>query len=237
MIIDFHAHILPRCDHGCDHSAMAKNQLLMMRAAGTDAVVATPHFYPSDDNVESFLERRNGALSAMLRKLPLEDLPTVYPAAEVLVCQGLHEMEGLERLTVSGTNVILLEMPFIRWGEALISTVLGVRERGLVPVLAHIDRYDLGEVQALLRTGVQAQVNAESFGFLKNPRPYVDLMRAGKVVALGSDLHGESKAHYKRFLHMQKKLGLLADDVFVRSAELLKNATPLYQPEREKQTT
>ena len=237
MIIDFHAHVLPRCDHGCDHSAMAKNQLLMMRAAGTDAVVATPHFYPNNDRVESFLDGRDGAIEAMRRKLPLEDLPIVYPAAEVLVCPGLHEMEGLESLTVSGTNVILLEMPFTHWSEALIATVLGVRERGLVPVLAHIDRYDLAEVKKLLRRDVQAQVNAESFGFLKNPKPYVDLMRAGKVVALGSDLHGESKAHYKRFLHMQKKLGALADDVFARSAELLKTATPIYQPEREKQAT
>ena len=110
MIIDFHAHVLPRCDHGCDHSAMAKNQLLMMRAAGTDAVVATPHFYPNNDRVESFLDGRDGAIEAMHRKLPLEDLPIVYPAAEVLVCPGLHEMEGLESLTVSGTNVILLEI-------------------------------------------------------------------------------------------------------------------------------
>lgn len=237
MIIDFHAHILPRCDHGCSHCSVAQSQLLMMRAAGTGAVVATPHFYPSDVSVESFLDRRAGALAAMRHRLPLEDLPAVYPAAEVLVCPGLHEMEGLEKLTVSGTNVILLEMPFTRWGEALIHTVLGVRERGLTPVLAHIDRYELDEVQKLLRHGVQAQVNAEVFGALKNPRPYVELMRAGKVVALGSDLHGESKAHYKRFLRMQKKLGPLADEVFARSAELLKNATPIYHPEREKQAT
>ncbi len=231
MIIDFHAHILPRCDHGCNSSAMAHQQLSIMKAAGTDAVVATPHFYPNEDRIESFLDAREGAISAIRHKLPLAELPAIYPAAEVLVCAGLHKMESLEKLAVSGTKVILLEMPFTRWSDELINTVLGVRERGLCPVLAHIDRYELSDVQILLRAGILAQVNAESFGMFKNPKPYVDLMREGKVVALGSDLHGDKSAHYARFTRMQKKLGTVADTVFASTTELLKSAAPIYPKE------
>ena len=234
MIIDFHAHVLPRCDHGCHSSAMALAQLSLMKSAGTDAVVATPHFYPNEDSIASFLAAREGALDAMREKLPLEALPTVYPAAEVLVCEGLHKMKDLESLTVSGTNVILLEMPFRNWSEGLMNTVLGVKDRGLVPVLAHINRYDLEKVEILLDAGILAQVNAEAFAPFKNFKRYVELMEEGKVVALGSDLHEAKRADYKRFLHMQKKLGTLADAVFANTEKLLKNATPLYQGEREK---
>lgn len=234
MVIDFHAHILPRCDHGCHSSAMAQEQLRLIKDAGTDAVVATPHFYPNEDSIASFLAGREGALDAMREKLSLQELPVVYPAAEVLVCEGLHKMKDLESLAVSGTNVILLEMPFRRWSEALINTVLGVKARGLVPVLAHINRYDLENVEPLLDKGVLAQVNAEAFAPFKNFRRYVELMREGKVVALGSDLHEAKRADYKRFLHMQKKLGAVADAVFAKTEALLKNATPLYQPNGDK---
>lgn len=227
MKIDFHAHILPRTDHGCDGSLMAHRQLLLMREAGTDAVVATPHFYPNHDSVESFLDRREGALYAMQQKLPLADLPTVYPAAEVLVCVGIDKMPGLERLAVSGTNVILLEMPFTYWGEELIETVKGVRARGLLPVLAHIDRYPPEAVAELMQLGFLAQVNAEAFGALRSTRVLCRYMEEGKVVALGSDLHGDMPRSYKRFLLMQRKLGTLADAVFARSAELLADAAPL----------
>ena len=227
MTIDFHAHILPRCDHGCNNSAMSHDQLNLIKSYGTDAVVATPHFYPNEDSIASFLDGRDGAIDAMRRKLPLADLPTVYAGAEVLVCEGLHKMKGLERLVIEGTNVILLEMPLGRWSDRLLDTVLGVKARGLTPVLAHIDRYDLGPVKELLNQGILAQVNVDAFGFFKNAKPYVELAKEGKVVALGSDLHKVKRERYRRFVYVKRKLGPLADEIFARSAQLLKNATPL----------
>jgi len=227
MTVDFHAHILPRCDHGCHSSAMALEQLKLIKSYGTDAVVATPHFYPNEDSISSFLDGREGALAAMQKKLPLRELPTVYPAAEVLVCEGLHKMEGLETLAIAGTNVILLEMPIGRWSDLLLDTVVGVRERGLVPVLAHIDRYDMGAVKELLNKGALAQVNADAFGFFKSAKVYQELAREGKVVALGSDLHGVKRETYRRFLYMKRKLGPLTEEIFERSEALLATAKPL----------
>lgn len=234
MIIDFHAHILPRTDHGCDSSAMALKQLRMMGRAGTQAVVATPHFYPNEDHIGDFLDNRDGAVSALRRKLPVEELPIIYPAAEVLVCAGLHNMQGLEKLTVWGTNVILLEMPFFRWNDDLLSTVLSIRDRGLCPVLAHIDRYDFNMVELLLKEGVLAQVNAEAYGVFKNPKLYTSLMREGHVVALGSDLHGAKLAGYARFVRMRRRLGKVADTVFFATEKLLHGAVSVTEQMKEK---
>ena len=234
MIIDFHAHILPRADHGSDCSATTMAQLLLIKQSGTEAVVATPHFYPNRDRVEDFLDHRDGSIDAMLRKLPMADFPPVFPAAEVLVCQNIDEMEHLEKLTIAGTNVILLEMPFGRWKESLMEAVLRVRKRGLVPVLAHIDRYHSADVRVLLEQGIAAQLNASVFRPFGGAKAYLPLIENGSVVAFGSDLHGAEKKSYQPFLRLQKKLGSTATAVFARSEALLKGAVPIYTPDSQK---
>ena len=105
--------------------------------------------------------------------------------------------------------------------------------RGLCPVLAHIDRYDIRNVTALLDEGILAQVNAEAFRAFAKTAPYEALMREGRVVALGSDLHGSDPKSYKRFVKMQKKLGEVADTVFAATEKLLTNAIPLL-PQQER---
>ena len=171
MRIDFHSHILPAADHGSDGITTTLAQLRMMHEAGTDAVVATPHFYPSKMTLASFLARRDEC-AARLVAAKGEDTPQIFLGAEVLVCPGLQEMAGLERLAIAGTKLILLEMPFRAWDRKIIETVTDIRDIGLCPILAHIDRYDKNEVQRLLRRGICAQVNADAvagaFAYLKN---------------------------------------------------------------------
>jgi protein-tyrosine phosphatase len=189
-------------------------------------VVATPHFYPHRDTVGAFLASRDHAV----RKLLALGIPAgmqVLVGAEVLVSVGLEDMEGLERLCVQGTNVILLEMPFTHWGEALVDTVLAIRDRGLCPVLAHIDRYDPHDVARLLSVGILAQINAAALaGFFKarKMRPY---LAGERVVALGSDLHGTSRTACRNFSKMRKKLGARANEIFARAEKLLESAVPL----------
>ncbi|MBQ8342263.1 MAG: hypothetical protein IJY22_07825 [Clostridia bacterium] len=223
MIIDFHAHILPGADHGSRSLETTKRQLALIAAGGTDAVVATPHFYPHRDNIEAFLARRTAALE----KLCTCEIPPslqVFLGAEVQVCEGLDEMEELEALCVQGTNVILLEMPFTKWGQRLINTVVSIAERGLVPVLAHIDRYPRNKILELLKRGVLAQLNAEAFQRFFDRRRAMGYLRSGSVVALGSDLHGAETDGYDDFHRMRERLGSDADAVFFKTAELLKNA-------------
>ena len=223
MVIDFHAHILPGADHGSRDRGTTQKQLALIAAGGTRAVVATPHFYPHRDNISSFLTRRAAAVERLLAC----DLPAdlqIFLGAEVQVCEGLDDMEELEALCVQGTKVILLEMPHGRWSERLIATVIGVAERGLVPVLAHIDRYPLREIEKLLSRGIAAQLNAEAFkGFFARSRA-MRYLQGERVVALGSDLHGAEPEGYAEFTQMRARLGEAAEQVFSRTAELLAGA-------------
>ena len=221
MVIDLHAHILPGADHGCRDRETAQAQLALIAANGTDAVVATPHFYPHRDNIAAFLTRRAAAVER-LRRCTLPPALQVLLGAEVQVCEGLDEMEELEALCIQGTKVILLEMPHIKWSARLLSTVLAIGERGLVPVLAHIDRYPAREIGKLLEKGVLAQLNAEAFEGFFSRRRAMRYLKGEGVVAFGSDLHGAEPDGYGAFLRVRALDA--AQAVFARTRTLLAGA-------------
>ena len=58
-MIDVHCHVLPGIDDGSRSVEMSIDMLHEMKKQGIDKVIATPHFYPMNDNVKMFLERRS----------------------------------------------------------------------------------------------------------------------------------------------------------------------------------
>lgn len=58
LSLDYHAHVLPGCDHGSDRLETSLRQLDMAAAAGIRTSAQTPHFYPHKESAESFLRRR-----------------------------------------------------------------------------------------------------------------------------------------------------------------------------------
>ena len=209
-IIDFHAHILPGADHGSRHTATSLAQLELIRQGGTDAVVATPHFYPDQDNPDRFIA------------------PRVDLGAEVAVCPFLDRMEReeLQALCIKGTDVILLEMPTREWDGTLLATVYAIRKLGFTVVLAHIDRDPFRDVEKLLSDGFLAQINASALFRLFGTARYAELLANEQIVALGSDLHGDSPKGYRAFSRLRQKYPF-ADAVFARTARLIAGAEPL----------
>lgn len=218
-LIDFHAHILPKADHGSDCLETSLFQLSQAAAAGVDIVVATPHFYPNDySDVESFLQIRESAVRELFSAYsgPIK----ILPAAEVMLCEGLHHLPDIEKLCVSGTKVILVELPVSRWSRALMDT-LGALESvcGLHVVVAHIDRCPRGLREQLLGCGFASQINAEAIcAFHK--KQLRSLARQSLVVAIGSDIHGQSDG-YKKFGKAVRLLEGAAGPLMERSQALL----------------
>ena len=138
LTLDYHAHILPRCDHGSDGVETSLRQLAMATEAGIRTVCATPHFYPHRENAAAFLERRARCAAALPRR---PELPRILLGAEVLICDGMERLDDLPRLCLEGTNELLLEMPFYAWPSSLWDTLFALCERQDVRiVLAHADR-------------------------------------------------------------------------------------------------
>ena len=198
-LIDFHAHILPGADHGSKSRDTSVKQLELIKENGVETVIATPHFYPSSTKVEDFLERRKFCSDKLLDSAAPSIEIRVITGAEVLVCEGMEHMSGLENLCIPGTNTMLLEMPVTEWTHGLFETVEKISQRHTV-VLAHIDRYPLPDVLQFLEfEGVFAQMNpTELTKFFLNKK-YLELIDNGWVVALGSDLHSTNEKQTSAF--------------------------------------
>lgn len=222
MTIDFHAHIVPKADHGCSSAEMARKQLELAKKAGVDLVVATPHFYPHSMTVEGFLERRNRGISELGGRSGGE-LPGILLGAEVLVCSGMDRMEGLEDLCIEGSDsVLLLELPFEDVSKNIWDTIDKMCGRGMRPVLAHLNRYPVKVIEEGVGTGLPVQINAEAFSSLFARKRWKNFSEQNNVCALGSDIHGCGEESYRAFSNAVHVLGDLAPPIMEKTERLLK---------------
>lgn len=205
-VADFHAHVLPRADHGSNSTKTSISQLEIARKNGVSRIVATPHFYPHVHTLDAFLEKRNAAYNELL-KSKSNDLPEIKLGAEVLLCQGMEKLSGIEKLCFEGTNVLLLELPFSYFKEEYCDSVACMIDMGIDVILAHADRYPHENIESMINAGVsKIQLNASSLsGFIKNKHAY-DWMSRGLVVALGSDIHASDEKAYKNFDKAKSKI-------------------------------
>ena len=194
--IDFHAHILPRCDHGSDGWETSRRQLKLARGAGVEIVCATSHFYGHQTGVEDFLQKRQRCYEELMAHAP-KGSPRVLLGAEVLAFEGIERLPGLEALRLEGTRLLLLEMPFTHWSERLLDSVEALADNeDFRIVLAHVDRYDRKEVEKLFRLDhVRAQVNVDKLKKIFGTGYLRSWAREGLIVAVGSDIHGTEKGY------------------------------------------
>ena len=192
-MIDWHSHVLPALDDGSRSVDESLALLKMLSEQGVDTVIATPHFYADRESLSSFLERREGSYK-ILRDALAEGMPRILLGAEVSYYSGISRLEGLSRLCIEGTDILLLEMPFLKWTESIVREVeLMLASTSYTVVLAHIERYfDMrnGEaIERLLSRGALAQSNAGFFCRKGTRRLALKLLRLGTVSLIGSDTH------------------------------------------------
>lgn len=227
-IIDFHSHILPGMDHGCDGLAQSLSQLALIKSGGSDTVVATSHFYPGSISLADFVQKREAAAELLKAHLP-ENAPQIAIGAEVYCTPGLENLKGLEALCVAGTRCLLLEMPSEGWRDAHFETVDALSCDGFTVVMAHIDRYPKKDVETLLQLNVQTQINASALCSFLRRGALKKWFEADRVWALGSDLHGSEMGGYDHFPRALRAIGeermrrvmahseaLLADAVYLK---------------------
>ncbi len=223
---DMHAHVLPGVDHGCEDIDMAVAQLRFLSSVGVTHVAATSHFYPDRENVHAYLERRRRAeneLKVWRSSHPDCRVPAIYAGAEVLVTEGLHRMKDIDKLCIEGTDTLLLEMPFFKWSVALFDTMEQLCRLGLHIVLAHVNRYPVADVNRIFDMGAYGQLNLEALGrFRLLSFALSKMLDDGRVVTLGSDLHGPGDQKTRsRFARAEKlperhlmRMAAISEDIF-----------------------
>ena len=207
LTLDYHAHVLPGCDHGSDSVETSRKQLAMAAAARVRTVCATPHFYPHKESIPSFLQRRE-ASAQLLRENLTADAPQLQLGAEVLICDGMERLDGLSRLCRGETNELLLEMPFYQWSESIWDTLYALCERRDIEiVLAHAERYPPEAIEQLIRDNVALQLNSECLTRPLHRKRYLKWIKNGSVKYLGSDIHmlGNGYRDFEKCRRLLKK--------------------------------
>lgn len=217
QVIDFHSHILPGIDDGSKNVEESLQMLRMMAKQGITHVVATPHFYPQHDTPESFLKRRAEAEAVLREAMAGENgLPELSIGAEVYYFRGISDSDTIKELTVDKKRCILIEMPSIPWTETMYRELEDLYvKRGLLPVIAHLDRYigpfrTHGIPKRLAAMPVLVQANAEFFLERSTSAMALRMLKKGTIHLLGSDCHNMTsrKPNLGEALELiQRKLG------------------------------
>lgn len=192
-MIDWHSHILPDMDDGSRNTEESLSMLKALKVQGADTVIATPHFIANAESVEEFLKRRQKSYEELSLAMD-SDCPKVLCGAEVKYYPGIAKMEGLDKLTVENTKLLLLEMPMTKWTEYTLKELYELASaKGLTLVMAHIERYismqEKDTLDKLLENGILMQVNASFINGIGTRRRAIRLMEGGYIHFIGSDCH------------------------------------------------
>lgn len=194
-MIDFHSHVLPKMDDGSKSKDESASMLSSAYEQGVEGIFSTPHFYPRRDDPDSFLRRRERCAQLLFEngEPSLPDLP-LYLGAEVAYFFGMSRYEGLDQLSLGGSDYILIEMPFDKWTEEEVEEIVSFRAvSGLNPVIAHFERYlafgNKKHLKRFLQNEVLLQSNAEFFIDRKTTGKALGYLKRGYISLLGSDCH------------------------------------------------
>lgn len=213
-VVDLHCHVLPGVDDGSQSPEESVSMLNALAAQGVRTVAATPHFYANRQSLKDFLERRELAYGTLLPLLTPQ-LPKIMLGAEVRFYDGISRMEGLRELCLSGTELLLLEMPEERWSRYTLDELERIGRCGrLRPVLAHVERcmpLQGSEVwDRLLDAGFLMQFNASCMESFLLRRWALRALADERLHVIGSDCHNMTSRAPKIGMAvkvMEKKLG------------------------------
>ncbi len=209
-MIDMHSHILPNMDDGSDSIETTHKMLQMLQGQGVTKVAATPHFYAYKDNPADFLRRREESVARDKWELEL------LPGAEVAYFDGMSRCRELKEMQIGDTGLLLVEMPFGKWTGRMIEELIRIpMELGLIPLLAHVERYrGRGQMPKFLAelSGQQVamQCNAEAFLSAGTRRWALSMIKKGYIQFLGTDTHNltdRSPKYDAAVQIIEKKLG------------------------------
>jgi protein-tyrosine phosphatase len=235
-MIDIHSHLLPGVDDGSPTVDVSVPVLRHFVASGVRKLVCTPHLRasraasaPYDRHVEILEALRSRAPQGIELALGWEIMLDV-PGADLTS----------PRLGLGGSSAVLVEFSHGAVPPTGTDELFRLRMSGIVPVLAHVERY-WGTTPARVETwrGVGAVIQVDSAALKGHGRTHhlaVDLVERGLVDVIASDNHGDSRSlatarDWLLELGAQEQAELLTE---TNAARLLANEPPVQVPPIER---
>lgn len=189
--VDCHSHVVPSGDDGAATVEDGLELCDLATDAGTAVLYATPHVSPQLP-LPAERERAIRGAYARLRRLARLELRLGF---ELTPSRALLR-EDPERFLLEGTQIVLMEVPFLGPATELLALAEHVERAGFTPLIAHPERTEAvrerPELAHELAERWPLQVNATSILGRHGPESEElgwRLLEAGDVAAVASDGH------------------------------------------------
>ena len=193
-MIDLHSHLLPGVDDGSPSIAASVPVLERFVAAGVTRLVCTPHLDAS----------RAASAPVARHEAILADLRAAAPAG-IQIDRGweiMLDVPGADLrapgLALAGSTAVLVEFPRTGVPPNSAEELFRLRMSGVVPVLAHPERYSgcsPEQVTAWRRAGAVMQLDVQALqGSGRTHHVAMALLRAGLIDVFSSDNHGDTRS-------------------------------------------
>lgn len=193
-MIDLHSHLLPGVDDGSPSLARSVPVLLRFAGQGVECVVLTPHLLAS--RAGQAPHARHHALLEELRAAAPEG-PDLLPGWEIMLDEPNVDLRA-PYLSLGGSGAVLVEFPRVAVPVSAGSELARIRDSGLVPVLAHPERYwgcTVQKVEEWREAGAVIQMDVQSLaGRGTIAATARALLAEGFVDCFSSDNHGDSRS-------------------------------------------
>lgn len=193
-MLDLHTHLLPGVDDGSPSVEVSVPVLARFAEQGVRVVVCTPHLNASNARrapYERHLEILEGLRAAAPKATKLE------LGWEIMLDEPGVDLTD-KRLALAGSSAVLVEFP--RMGIPLNATaeLFRLRMSGIVPVLAHPERYPgctPEKVEEWRRAGAVMQLDAIALGGRgSRAKLGMELLALGLIDLVASDTHGDARS-------------------------------------------
>ena len=193
-MIDLHTHLLPGVDDGARTFDEAARVLARFAEQGVTRVVCTPHLRATEAIEPPFV--RNAALLAELRQRT-GPVPALSLGWEVMLDRPGADFTRTA-LRLGGATAVLVEFPRSGIPPRAADELYRIRTSGIVPVVAHPERYwgaSVTHVREWRSAGAVMQGDAT---FLLGSGAHGQLARTmlaqGLIDLLASDNHGDARS-------------------------------------------
>jgi protein-tyrosine phosphatase len=192
-VIDIHSHLLPAVDDGSPSIEVSVGVLERFAADGIELLVCTPHLNASDaatvahEEYARVFERLRAAAPASPKLALGWEIMLDVPGADL----------SAPYLSLGDSRAVLVE--FARTGvpARAADEIFRLRMSGVVPVLAHPERYwgcTADQVRAWRQAGAVIQMDAQMLlGSGPMAQMAKELLEEGLVDCIASDNHGDSR--------------------------------------------
>ena len=196
---DIHSHLIPGIDDGSPDMETTIMLLKKFIDLGYKKVITTPHIMSDyyKNTPEIILSGLDKVKAEIIKnKLDIE----IEAAAEYNLEPEFEDLLEKNNLLTFGTDKYLLfELSFFDEPPRLNDVIWKMREKGLSPVLAHVERYaywhkDYDKIEEMINRGVKLQVNIGSIIGAYGPevkKVSEKLIEDQVIDFIGSDCHHE----------------------------------------------